>query len=146
MTRAMDVEVNALRATVAGEVLLPDEAGYDPARSVWNGDIDRHPAAVVQCRRAEDVAASLEFARSHGLEVSVRGGGHSFAGTAVCEGGLMIDLSPLSSIAVDPAARRAVCGGGASWAALDGATQAHGLAVPGGTISHTGVGGLTLGG
>lgn len=146
MARDIDIDVTPLRAHVAGTVLRPEDAGYDAARSVWNGDIDRRPAVVVQCHGAADVAAALEFARDRGLQVAVRGGGHSFAGNAVCDGGLMIDLSPLSSIAVDPAARRATCGGGTTWAALDAATQPHGLAVPGGTISHTGVGGLTLGG
>jgi FAD/FMN-containing dehydrogenase len=146
MARAIDIDVNPLRVNVAGTVLRPEDDGYDGARSVWNGDIDRRPAVIVQCQSASDVAAALGFARDRGLQVAVRGGGHNFAGNAVCEGGLMIDLSPLSSISVDPAARRAVCGGGTTWAALDAATQAHGLATPGGTISHTGVGGLTLGG
>jgi FAD/FMN-containing dehydrogenase len=146
LARAIDIDVTALRAIVGGTVLRPEDADYDSARSVWNGDIDRRPAVVVQCSGSADVAAALEFASDRGLEVSVRGGGHSFAGNGVCEGGLMIDLSPINSIVVDPDARRATCGGGASWAAVDAATQEHGLAVPGGTISHTGVGGLTLGG
>jgi len=146
MARAIDIDVSPLRDHVAGAVLSPRDEGYEGARSVWNGDIDRRPGVIVRCQGTGDVAAALGFARDRGLPVAVRGGGHNFAGNGVCEGGVMIDLSPLNAITVDPAARRAVCGGGTTWAALDAATQAHGLAVPGGTVSHTGVGGLTLGG
>ncbi|HXM56802.1 MAG TPA: FAD-binding oxidoreductase [Candidatus Dormibacteraeota bacterium] len=146
MTQVIDSEVIALRADVGGTVLRPDDEGYDGARSIWNGSIDRRPAIIVRCANAADVAAAIAFGREHGLEIAVRGGGHSFAGSSVCEGGLMIDLSAIDHVVVDPGAKRAVCGGGATWAAVDAATQAHGLAVPGGTISHTGIGGLTLGG
>lgn len=135
-----------LRAAVAGAVHIPGDPGYDQARTVWNGDVDRHPAAVVVAAGAPDVAAAVLFAQRAGLEVTVRGGGHSYAGHAVSDGGLMIHLGALNAVSVDPAAKRARCGGGASWADLDAATQRHGLAVTGGFISHTGVGGLTLGG
>jgi FAD/FMN-containing dehydrogenase len=139
-------DLEGFRGTIAGDVLTADDVGYGDARSVWNGAIDRRPAIIAQCASAEDVAASIGFARDHGLEISVRGGGHSFAGFAVCDGGLMVDLSGMRSVAVDPVARRATCGGGSTWGDLDAASQAHGLAVTGGFISTTGIGGLTLGG
>jgi FAD/FMN-containing dehydrogenase len=138
--------VEAFRAGFGGEVVRAEDPGYDEARSVWNGDIDRHPALVVRCRSAAQVAEAIALAHGMGIELTVRGGGHNFAGSAVADGALMIDLSPMRHVIVDPAARRARCGGGATWADLDGATQAHGLAVTGGAVSHTGVGGLTLGG
>jgi FAD/FMN-containing dehydrogenase len=134
------------RQALGGRVVLPGEAGYDEARSVWNGAIDRRPAVIARCTTAHDVVAAVGFGRATGLEVTVRGGGHNFAGSAVCDDGLMIDLSAMNGVRVDPVARRARCGGGATWADLDRATQEYGLAVPGGFISHTGVAGLTLGG
>jgi FAD/FMN-containing dehydrogenase len=143
---SMSEGVEAFRAGFGGEVVRPEDPGYDEARSVWNGDIDRRPALIVRCRAAAQVAEAIALARTMGIELTVRGGGHNFAGSAVADGALMIDLSPMRHVIVDPAARRARCGGGATWADLDGATQAHGLAVTGGVISHTGVGGLTLGG
>ncbi|HEY3108085.1 MAG TPA: FAD-binding oxidoreductase [Chloroflexota bacterium] len=139
-------DIRGLRAELAGEVLLPNDSAYGEARSIWNGAIDRRPAAVVRCATAEDVAAAIGFARSRGLEIAVRGGGHNFAGFASCEGGLMISLSGLRGVAVDVDARRAVCGGGATWGDVDAATQEHGLATVGGFVSHTGIAGLTLGG
>jgi FAD/FMN-containing dehydrogenase len=146
MTRTVGEDIGALRADVAGSVLLPGEAGYDEARSVWNGDIDRRPAVIVRCAGPDDVAVSLRYAREAGLEVAVRGGGHGYWGAAVPEGGLMVDLGPIRHVVVDPDARRARVGGGATLGDLDAATTEHGLAVPAGTVSHTGVGGLTLGG
>jgi FAD/FMN-containing dehydrogenase len=127
-------------------VLTPGEAGYDEARSVWNGEIDRRPAVIAGCKRADDVVAAIAFARARNVELSVRGGGHNYAGRAVCDDGVMIDLSRMNTVTVDPTAKRAFAGGGATWADFDAATQAHGLAATGGVISHTGVGGLTLGG
>jgi FAD/FMN-containing dehydrogenase len=138
--------VDTLRGAVDGTVSTPGEAVYDTAVSIWNGVIERRPAVVVSCASSGDVVAALAFARDRGLEVSVRGGGHNYAGHALCDGGLMVDLTPLKSVVVDAAARRVVCGGGTTWGELDAATQEHGLAVPGGFISTTGVAGLALGG
>jgi FAD/FMN-containing dehydrogenase len=138
--------IGALRATIGGTVSLPDEAGYGEAVNIWNGAIARRPGVVASCTTSSDVAAALAFAQREGLEVSVRGGGHNYAGFALTDGGLMIDLTPMKAVNVDPAVRRARCGGGTTWGELDAATQAHGLAVPGGFISRTGVAGLTLGG
>lgn len=146
MTRTASNGIEALRSAMTGSVLLADDGGYDEARAIWNGDIDRRPAVITQCRTQDDVVVALEYAQLEGLEIAVRGGGHSYSGSSVCDNGLMIDLSRMREVRVDPERRRAQVGGGASWADVDGATQAHGLAVTGGVISHTGVGGLTLGG
>ena len=127
-------------------VCVPGDAGYAEAVNIWNGAITRRPSVVVRCSTDGDVVAALRFARDEGLEVSVRGGGHNYAGFALTDGGLMIDLSPMKAIRVDPDARRVVCGGGTTWGELDAATQEHALAVTGGFISKTGVAGLTLGG
>jgi FAD/FMN-containing dehydrogenase len=146
MARVHGGSVEGFRSRFHGTVLTPGEQGYDAARSVWNGAIDRKPAVIARCSTAEDVADAIRFGRESGLEISVRGGGHNYAGHAVCDDGVMIDLSPINHVRVDPSARVAVCGGGATWADLDAATQVHGLATPGGFISHTGIAGLTLGG
>jgi FAD/FMN-containing dehydrogenase len=145
------VDESALSGLVTeldGHVLRAGDEGFAAARAaaVWNGDITVQPAVIVQPGSAPEVAAVLAFVRQQGLDLTVRGGGHSFAGHAVCEGGLMLDLSRMNGTAVDPATRRARCGGGATWAQLDAATAEHGFAVPGGFIRHTGVAGLTLGG
>ncbi len=142
----LGLDVDGLRSTIGGTVSVAGEAAYDTAVSIWNGAIARRPAVVASCAEPSDVAAALAFAEREGLEVSVRGGGHNYAGFALCDGGLMIDLTPMKSVSVDPAAQRARCGGGTTWGELDAATQAHALAVPGGFISHTGVAGLCLGG
>ena len=146
MTQTIDRDVTTLRGAMDGAVLLPGDEGYDEARAVWNGDIDRRPAVIARCTGPDDVAAALRYAQDVGLQVAVRGGGHGYWGAAVPEGGLMIDLSPIHHVEVDPVAKRARVGGGATLGELDAATQEHGLAVPAGTVSHTGVGGLTLGG
>ena len=139
-------EIADLRTRFRGALLRSGEEGYEEARRVWNGAINRRPALIARCAGADDVVEALRFARERELLVSVRGGGHSVAGHAVCDGGLMIDLSLMKSIEVDPAARVARAAGGVLWGDLDRATQGFGLATTGGIISHTGIGGLTLGG
>jgi FAD/FMN-containing dehydrogenase len=146
MTNTMSGRVDALRTAIDGQVLLPDDPDYDRAALIWNGAIDRSPAVVARCASAADVAAALRWAQESGVEIAVRGGGHNVSGAAVIEGGMTIDLSPLTTVVVDPVARRARCGGGTTLAQLDAACQEQGLAVPAGTVSHTGVAGLTLGG
>ncbi|MGZ8649735.1 MAG: FAD-binding oxidoreductase, partial [Solirubrobacteraceae bacterium] len=138
--------IDELRTRFRGALLQPGEEGYDEARRVWNGAIDRRPALIARCAGADDVAEAVRFARERDLVISVRGGGHAVAGHAVCDDGMMIDLSLMKAISVDPAARSARAAGGVLWRELDGATQAAGLATTGGVISHTGIGGLTLGG
>ena len=129
-----------------GEVLHPHSDGYDSARRVWNAAADRRPAVIARCTRTDDVVAAVRFAADAGLQVAVRGGGHSIPGHSVCEGGLMIDLSPMRDIRVDAASLAATAAPGVLLRELDAATQAHGLATPAGEISHTGIAGLTLGG
>lgn len=140
------VGIDALRAQLAGRVIDKSHRNYDTACAVWNAEITRKPAVIAQCTGPSDVAAAIAFGRKRGLAISVRGGGHGYWGAAVPHGGLVIDLGELRGVSVDPGSRRAWCSGGATIADLDAATQRHGLAVTGGTISHTGVGGLTLGG
>lgn len=146
MPQALTRDVESLREEVAGQVLVPQDPGYDDARRVWNGGIDRYPAAILRPVTAADVSAGIRFAREHRLELSVRGGAHAGSGSSVTEGGLMIDLSRMRDVTVDPVARRCLVGGGATLADRDTATQEHGLAAPGGIVGHTGVGGITLGG
>lgn len=130
----------------AGRVATPDEADYDEARAVWNGAIDRRPKYIAQCTGVADVIAALRFAREQDLLIAVRGGGHGVAGSAVCDDGLVIDLSAMKGIRVDPKARRASAQPGVLWGEMDRETQVFGLATPGGVVTHTGIAGLTLGG
>jgi FAD/FMN-containing dehydrogenase len=139
-------DLNELRASLRGQLLLAGDEGYEQARRVWNGSFNRRPALIVRCKGAADVVQAVNFGRTHELMVSVRGGGHSISGQSVCEGGLMIDLAPLNGVRVDPIARRARVGGGALLGDFDREAQAFGLATTAGTVSHTGVAGLTLGG
>src|SRR5919201_3092309 len=129
---------------VRGAVLRPDDAGYDDARAIWNGLIDRRPALILQCTGAADVVDAVNFAREQNLLLSVRGGGHNVAGNAVNDAGLVIDLSRMRGVHVDPATQRVRAEGGATWGDCDRETQLFGLAVPGGVVSTTGIAGLTL--
>jgi FAD/FMN-containing dehydrogenase len=138
--------IRELKSTLRGQLLQPGDADYDATRIVWNGMIDRRPALIAQCQGAADVIAAVNFARVHDIAVAVRGGGHNVAGYAVCDGGLMIDLSPMRAVRVDVEGRRAWVQGGATWGDVDCETTALGLATPGGLISATGVAGLTLSG
>jgi FAD/FMN-containing dehydrogenase len=138
--------LDALRQTLRGHLCLAREAGYDEARTIWNAMIDRHPGAIVRCRGTADIIRAVRFAREHGLLLAVRGGGHNIAGNAVCEGGLLIDLSPMRSVRIDPARRTAWVEPGATLGEFDKEAQAFGLATPLGINSTTGVAGLTLGG
>jgi FAD/FMN-containing dehydrogenase len=136
----------ALSEATGYGVILPGDARYDELRQVWNGMIDRRPAGIVRPGSTAEVVAAVNFAREHGLEIAVRGGGHNAAGLAVVDGGLVIDLARMNQVAVDAERRIARAGGGATWGDFDAATQDHGLATTGGAISMTGVAGLTLGG
>jgi FAD binding domain/Berberine and berberine like len=142
MTAPTTMQISGFR----GDVIAPDRNGYDDARAVWNGTVDRRPRLIARCSGTADVAAAVRFARARGLEIAVRGGGHNVAGTAVCDDGIVMDLSAMRAIAVDPVERTALVQGGALWGDVDHKTQAHGLATTGGMVSHTGVGGLSLGG
>jgi len=137
--------VEELATAFRGSLLQPGDDGFDEARLVWNGIHDRHPALVARCTTPDDVVAAVNFARENGLVVAVRGGGHSAPGYATCDDGIVIDLSPMKDIAVDPVAKTARAEAGLTWGEFDLATQAHGLAVTGGRFSTTGIAGLTLG-
>ncbi len=139
-------EVDEFKTRFRGDVLFPDSDGYDEVRQIWNAMIDKKPALIARCRSPEDVVQAVGLARKHNLLVSIRGGGHNIAGNAVCEQGLMIDLSLMKDVQVNPSARRATVEPGCTLADVDAATQAHGLATPLGINSTTGVAGLTLGG
>jgi FAD/FMN-containing dehydrogenase len=141
-----DQQIQAFAETVHGTVIRPTDAEYDDARAVWNGMIDKYPKLIVRCAGVADVVRSVSFVREHDLLVAIRGGGHNVAGTAVCDGGVVIDLSEMTSVHVDPDERTARVEAGATWADVDNETQLFGLAAPGGVVSDTGVAGLTLGG
>jgi FAD/FMN-containing dehydrogenase len=138
--------VAELQQALTGEVIRPGAESYDEARKIWNGAHDKRPALIVRCADTADVVRAVEFARSEGLLAAVRGGSHSIPGFSTCDGGIVIDLSPMKSVDVDPDARTARAGGGVTWGEFDAATQAHGLATTGGLISTTGLGGFTTGG
>ncbi len=141
-----DRMLRTFAGSVTGQALLPGDQSYEQARHVFNAMIDRRPAVIVRCAGQDDVRRGVDFARSHGLPLSIKGGGHSVAGNAVCDGGIMLDLSGMKGIRVDPAMQIAVAQPGLTLAELDRATQAHGLATPLGIVSVTGIAGLTLGG
>lgn len=136
----------AFAGRLRGELVVPDSAAYDEARAVWNGMIDKRPALVARCTDTADVVAAVDFARDHGLLLALRGGSHNVAGHATCDGGLVADLSPMNGVRVDPEASTVRVDGGALWSDVDAATAPHGLAVPAGLVSATGVAGLILGG
>ncbi len=142
----MTESLTELRASLSGDVLAPSDREYERARLCFNLLIDRRPAAIARCVDARDVASALAFAQEHDLEIAVRGGGHNPAGHCAVDDGLVIDLSRMRNVEVDPEARIAVSGGGATWTDFDAATQAHGLVTPGGVVGSTGVAGLALGG
>ena len=137
-----EATLRELRESLRGELVLPSDSAYDEARSVWNGMIDRRPALIAQCTGTSDVIAAIGFARSEGLDVAVRGGSHNVAGNATCDGGVVIDLSPMKGIRVDPDARSVRAQGGLTWGELDAETQAFGLATTGGLVTTTGVAGF----
>ena len=145
-TAASTEIVDALRDSIAGDVIAPGDAGYDQARKVWNGVIDRRPAVIARCTSTADVVEAVRLAREHHIELSIRGGGHQVAGSAVVDDALVIDLSTMTGVHVDPVTRTARVQAGARWRDVDRATQLFGLATTGGEVSQTGVGGLTLGG
>jgi FAD/FMN-containing dehydrogenase len=139
-------KIEGLKGGFKGEILLPSDGAYDSARQIWNAMIDKRPAVIARCATTSDVVRGVNFARDNRLLLAVRGGGHNIAGNAMCDDGIVIDLSKMKAAQVDPAARRVTIEGGATLADLDAATQAHGLATPVGINSTTGIAGLTLGG
>lgn len=148
MTHTVDHDLHDLSSLGArpGSIITPEDPRFEDARRVWNADIGLRPALIIRCASPGEVASALSWAQERGVEIAVRGGAHSMSGASSVEGGMVIDLTPMHHVSVDPLAKRARVGGGATLADLDAACQEHGLAVPAGLISHTGVGGLTLGG
>jgi hypothetical protein len=146
MTNVTKDSVTGLRGALSSEVILPGEPGYELARRVWNADVDRRPAAIVRCLNAEEVSAALTWCVGRGIEVTVRGGGHNVAGTAVIDGAVMLDVSPMRDVIFDTEAGTVTVGAGCQWGEVDRLGADLGVAVPAGAVSHTGVAGLTLGG
>src|SRR6266567_4008691 len=144
--RTYDLDASALKASLRGELIQPNDEGYDAARKVYNGMIDKHPALIARCTDVADVIAAIKFAHENKLLVAIRSGGHNAGGLGTCDNGLVIDLSLIKYTYVDPEKQTVRVGAGSTWADVDHATHAFGLAVPSGIISSTGVGGLTLGG
>src|SRR4051812_41504073 len=138
--------ISDFTATFRGELLSPSTPDYDEARKVWNGMVDRHPAHIARCKSVADVQSAIRYGRENKVPIAIRGGGHNAAGLGVCDDGIVIDLRGLADVIVDRVQRIARVGGGATWADLDRAAAAHGLATVGGAVSTTGVAGLTLGG
>ncbi|MDZ7958855.1 MAG: FAD-binding oxidoreductase [Aulosira sp. DedQUE10] len=146
MTTLLNEMIEGLKTNVKGHVVLPDDPSYDEVREIWNAMIDRRPAVIVQCTEASDIPHVIKFARENGLELSIRGAGHNIAGNAVCDNGVMIDLSTMTNVRIDASKRRAYVEPGATLGDFDKAAQVHGLATPVGINSTTGIAGLTLGG
>ena len=146
MTNLQSGKIEELKGAFEGEILLPSDGAYDSARQIWNAMIDKRPAVIARCATTSDVVRAVNFARDNRLLLAVRGGGHNIAGNAVCDDGLVIDLSQMKAAIIDHGARRVTIEGGATLGDLDAATQAYGLATPVGINSTTGIGGLTLGG
>src|SRR5215510_320820 len=141
-----EATLGELAEGLRGELVRPTDPSYDEARSIWNAAHDKRPALIVRCRGVADVIRAVEFARSEGLALAVRGGGHSIPGFSTTDGGMVIDMSPMNSVRIDPDRRRIVAQGGCTWGDVDAEAQAFGLAVTGGLVSTTGVAGFTLGG
>ena len=141
----LNEKIKKLKDKVKGQIVLPDDSNYNEVREIWNAMIDRHPAAIVRCKDANDVSHAISYARENELEISIRGGGHNIAGSAVCDNGMMIDLSNMKTVKVDAQKKRAFVEPGATLGDFDKAVQAHGLATPVGINSTTGIAGLTLG-
>jgi FAD/FMN-containing dehydrogenase len=146
MTRLKPGKIEELRRNLKGEVLLPNDDAYENARKIWNATIDKHPGVIIRCSTTSDVVHAVKLARDSGIMLAIRGGGHNIAGNALCDDGIVIDLSRMKGASVDPGARSVTIEGGATLADLDAATQSHGLATPVGINSTTGIAGLTLGG
>src|SRR5688572_11250952 len=146
MTQTTSDDLDTLRAAMAGTVIVPSDPNYDDARRAWNADVDHRPIVIARCESTDDVVAAVDFARERGSDLSIRCGAHNVSGLAVADGGVMIDMSAMNAVTVDPQARSVRVGGGSLLGDVDAAAAAHGLAAPFGFVSHTGVAGLTVGG
>src|SRR5690606_22102822 len=146
MTNVQAKNIDELKTRFKGNIVLPGDAAYESTRRIWNAMIDKRPAVIARCASTSDVILGVNFAKDNDLILAVRGGGHNIAGSAICDDGIVIDLSQMQTVNVEPGKRRATVDGGATLADFDAATQAHGLATPLGINSTTGIAGLTLGG